>query len=234
MKDAEFIELLNLYLDHEISAEDSARLEAEVQSNPARRRTYQEYCRMQKACLVLAQESAVTEEAAVDRKVVAFEPARSRAWGFGTYATGLCAAAACVALVFVARHRFEPAPASEASLNSNTVAIVQAPAAGLDSSTPRAIARTVSVPSRQQTDLKPAFVAYTSLSGKSSDSNQISGVQDARFEWLNNVQISSLSRTPTEDLVFRVKAGEALETRALSVRPVSHDRIETTAFQFQR
>ena len=36
MKDNEFIELLNLYLDHEISQEDAARLEAEVQRNPAR------------------------------------------------------------------------------------------------------------------------------------------------------------------------------------------------------
>ena len=38
MNDSEYIELLNLYLDHEISAADAARLEAEVQSNPARRR----------------------------------------------------------------------------------------------------------------------------------------------------------------------------------------------------
>ena len=35
MKDSEFIELLNLYLDHEISTADAARLEAEVQANPA-------------------------------------------------------------------------------------------------------------------------------------------------------------------------------------------------------
>ena len=30
MKDSEFLELLNLYLDHEISPADAARLEAEV------------------------------------------------------------------------------------------------------------------------------------------------------------------------------------------------------------
>ena len=47
MKDSEFIELLNLYLDHEISVADAARLEAEVQGSPARRRVYREYCQMQ-------------------------------------------------------------------------------------------------------------------------------------------------------------------------------------------
>ena len=50
MKDSEFIELLNLYLDHEISAADAARLEAEVQTHAAHRAMYQNYCRMQKAC----------------------------------------------------------------------------------------------------------------------------------------------------------------------------------------
>ena len=56
MKDSEFIELLNLYLDHEITAADAARLEAEVQASPERRRVYQQYCRMQKACTMLAKD----------------------------------------------------------------------------------------------------------------------------------------------------------------------------------
>ena len=63
MKDSEFTELLNLYLDHEISAADAARLEAEVQINPNRRRVYQEYCRMQKACKLLAHDFACESSA---------------------------------------------------------------------------------------------------------------------------------------------------------------------------
>ena len=35
MKDSEFIELLNLYLDHEISAADAVRIEAEVMTGDA-------------------------------------------------------------------------------------------------------------------------------------------------------------------------------------------------------
>ena len=54
MKDSEFIQLLNLYLDHEISGADAARLESEVQTNAARRQIYQQYCRMQKACRMIA------------------------------------------------------------------------------------------------------------------------------------------------------------------------------------
>ena len=82
MKDTEFIQLLNLYLDHEISTADAARLEAEVQNNAGRRHIYQEYCRMQKACRMIAAdfqtdpgESGVSAE----RKVIAFNPAVAEA-----------------------------------------------------------------------------------------------------------------------------------------------------------
>lgn len=53
MNDREFIELLNLYIDHEISPEDAVRLEAEVMGRPDRREVYNQYCRMQKACSML-------------------------------------------------------------------------------------------------------------------------------------------------------------------------------------
>ena len=231
MKDTEFIELLNLYLDHEISAEDSARLEAEVLSHPQRRRTYQQYCRMQKACVVLVKEAAAEVEQ-TDRKIVAFEPASARSWGFGAYATGLCAAAACIALVFVARDRFAP-PVTLAAPLSNAVAVAQSGAGAQDLAAPRAISRTVSV-LHKEGELKPVFTAYTSLSESAARANPLGGGQDARFEWLNSVQISALSHLPAEDLVFRVKSGEALETRALSDRRAVDEKFERAAFQFQR
>jgi len=81
MKDSEFLELLNLYLDHEIAAADAARLEAEVKDNPDHRRTYLEYCRMQKACTLLAKDFA-SEPA--EKKVIAFEPNRS-SWARGAF-----------------------------------------------------------------------------------------------------------------------------------------------------
>src|SRR3954468_590648 len=100
MKDSEFLELLNLYLDHEITPADAARLEAEVQASPERRAVYQDYCRMQKACTLLAKDFV---DQPADRKVVAFE-SRHSAWTPGLFATGgLAVAAACVALVMINR-----------------------------------------------------------------------------------------------------------------------------------
>ena len=56
MKESRFIELLNLYVDQQLSPVEAAELEAEISKNPVRRRTYQQYCRMQKACNRLFEE----------------------------------------------------------------------------------------------------------------------------------------------------------------------------------
>ena len=97
MNDREFIELLNLYVDHEISAEDSLRLEAEVLSDPSRREVYDQYCRMQKACSMLSEELMESAPDAAPN-VIEF-PAQRRARILPVFA-GLAAAAA-IALVFV-------------------------------------------------------------------------------------------------------------------------------------
>src|SRR3954466_4938332 len=98
MKDKEFIELLNLYLDHEISVADAARLEAEVQRNPARYRVYREYCQLHKACTLLSPAHAAEVPA-----VVEFE-SRTGGWR-NPFAIGgiMIAAAAAVAFVFLNR-----------------------------------------------------------------------------------------------------------------------------------
>ena len=109
MKESKFIELLNLYVDHQITAADAALLETEIQRSPERRRIYRQYCQMQKACVVLA-ENFRTEapDAAVSAEgnVGAFAPVR-RSFARGAWAAGALAAAACVALVMVNRSRVE-------------------------------------------------------------------------------------------------------------------------------
>ena len=95
MKESRFIELLNLYIDQQITPEEAAQLEEDILANPRHRRTYQQYCRMHRACTL------VFANAESDRAdgVVPFEPAARRsAWKY--YATGL-AAAACVGFVAV-------------------------------------------------------------------------------------------------------------------------------------
>jgi hypothetical protein len=134
MKDSEFIELLNLYLDHEISAADAARLEAEVQGNVERRRVYEQYCRMQKGCKMLARDfttDAVPGPHGADKKVVAFDVAaveaaaarRKRVGNLYTVGT-FAAAAACVAIVFVGRSRQQASEA--ASLAASLAATTEA------------------------------------------------------------------------------------------------------------
>ncbi len=109
MKDSEFIELLNLYLDHEISPEKAALLEAEVTRDPARRMLYRQYCQMQKACVVLAGQFTAAEAAPKAGLLSARPARRSQA---GLWATGLVAAAACAAIALLPRPRPAGIPAS--------------------------------------------------------------------------------------------------------------------------
>ncbi|MBL9202793.1 MAG: zf-HC2 domain-containing protein [Opitutaceae bacterium] len=105
MKDTEFIELLNLYLDHELTPADCARLEAEVKANPARRGVYEQYCRMHKACSVLAADFAAVAPAADARalRTTEAETASGRL-PIPLFALGsMAAAAAAVAFFLLAR-----------------------------------------------------------------------------------------------------------------------------------
>jgi hypothetical protein len=56
MKDKQFLEQLNLYLDGEIDTAGAAELEREILSNPARRRTYNDYCRIHRATKLIYQQ----------------------------------------------------------------------------------------------------------------------------------------------------------------------------------
>lgn len=100
MKDSEFIALLNLYVDHEIGAEDSARLEAAVAGDPERRRIYRQYCQMQKACSLLAQEQRASEPEEVAFAAGAENRVR-RGYSAAVWLGGLAAAAGIAALVAV-------------------------------------------------------------------------------------------------------------------------------------
>jgi hypothetical protein len=97
VKETKFIELLNLYIDRQISPEAAAALETEILNDPRRRQIYREYCRMQRACtLAFETMGAQAAEPAADRvRELAARPRRP-VWGY--YAAGL-AAAACVVLV---------------------------------------------------------------------------------------------------------------------------------------
>ncbi len=96
MKESRFIELLNLYIDQQITPEDAARLEEDILANPRHRRTYQQYCRMHRACTMVfasAQGDSTATEGSHRADVLVsleFVPRRSP-WKY--YAAGLAAAA---------------------------------------------------------------------------------------------------------------------------------------------
>ncbi len=233
MKDSEFTELLNLYLDHEISVADAARLEAEVQANPARRKVYQQYCRMQKACKMLSAEFVAAEAGAAteaDKKVVAFDPdaaraagaGRQRARGFYTLG-GLAAAAACVAFVLVNRGTptvetpatevaVQTAPAAAIAAKPVVVAVAETAAVA-----PAARGGIVSLAGARAQGLRaqPTLVAdQLFLSTSSTNALLTASVQDSanQLAWIPNVQLAPLSqRVPAEDIRF--------DTRPTNLRP---------------
>lgn len=109
MKDSRFIELLNLYVDREITPAEAAELEAEVHRSAEHRGVFNQYARMDRACtIVLSQHEAAPAPklaaalADADRKVVGF-PAQAGGRSKLVFFGGLLAAAAAVAIVFVNR-----------------------------------------------------------------------------------------------------------------------------------
>jgi len=230
MKDSEFIELLNLYLDHEISTTDAARLEAEVLNHPARRRVYQDYCRMQKACKILAQDF-VEEVAPASDKVVDFAAAQRPA-RTGWIATGSFAAlAACVAVVFVAMKR-EPAGTPGNSVVANEVKIA-APAVAGD----RTLPQTVSMPTTHN-DAQPALASSLLLTGnKQVPTPPLFVGADAnapQFDWIKTVQVAPMQRVSVDEF-RRIDPNTPLRNDARAAkRPLGQGPVEWNAIRWEK
>jgi hypothetical protein len=251
MKEPEFIELLNLYLDHEISVADAARLEAEVQANPARRQIYQQYCRMQKACSMVAADFQTEPRLAAEiaRKVVPFNPELAtarRKRASGIYAVGtFAAAAACLAVVFINRDS-----TSAPSVTAPEAAMVQtAPAAQTDVASPAVIepARAPSGPrglvslakASQDIPTGSALVPNTFfLTAQSAPGTMVtSGAAGSeQLAWISAIQLAPLpQRTPLEDLRFDTRPVSLRpEGRALGGSRVTNDAEESIAFRIRK
>lgn len=213
MKESKFIELLNLYVDHQISAEEAALLEAEIQSKPERRQVYRQYCQMQKACTILA-ENFRNQAPATSGKVIEFPQTRRRL-NVVTYAAGLAAAAACLTLVFVSRERLLRADLAARP----EPAVVQVAA---DVSTP-AIR-----PTAARAELRPAFAG---LVRDESGAGALAIAERTPFDWMTRVQ---LQRVPIDELKFETRP--TLQPVDLRLRggPAYRTQTEMTAFRFQR
>ena len=231
MNDSEFIELLNLYLDHEISAADAARLEAEVQGNPARRRVYQNYCRMQKACKLLAHDFQPDAADTGDRKVIAFDSGARPGHGTGLFALGgFAAAAACLALIFVVHHRRD----SSAGTTQPVVAQV-APTPSTPAPAPVQVAAAPLRHEAQQSTIVSAPLLLTAQAQPDSVFTHASEQTDAQFAWMYNVQLAPIqARIPVEDLRFDARPSLRPDGRALGKHAPVQGDIPMSAFRFEK
>ena len=218
MKESKFIELLNLYVDHQISPAESAELEAEVRSNTEHRRVYREYCQMQKACTEIA-ENFRTQAPAGDPQV-ARRGHRRRATDGMPFAMGLVAIAASVALIVSLRSRLAERP-----IVAGPVAPAVAPAALV-------VAAPVSRPALQPA-IGPRLVPVRSPSAELTE--VASAPERAAFaDWMNSVQFSSLPDASADDLRFDARATLQPDARPYRSNRSLQGKVEWTAFTFQK
>lgn len=234
MKDNRFIELVNLYVDRQISGEEMESLEAEMQANPRRRAIYRQYCQMHRAT-TLVYESFRSEnpEQPGDNlrsqaKVTRFESQSGRRKHWTYYATGL--AAACVALVF-AKVAFT---GSRVSNQHHTIASVQAapaPVALVAQLTPAVTAPAVIAVN--QPAAIPALAHANSLVASQDYTAMLSAMRKEDQRAFASGQIQS-SRTTSlfEDGVF--DSQPLGSSRIFRNKPTTSQQAEFAAFQFQR
>jgi hypothetical protein len=252
MKDTRFIELLNLYVDQQLSAAEATELETEIRRNPDRRRTYQQYCRMQKACTQLFEQERQTAPstsklsralAAADRKVIAF-PEPRRVWlQRGLYATGLAAMAACAALVFVRINPVAPQNIAEKPAVSEQSAAPVAVAASEPVAPAKAEAQTVAIPAAdpQTREMRKLYYAvlpakkFIPVSAITTNGEQAVAEEKPDFTWMQNMEFAPMS--PINVGNFTTETGDQSQAATLkyidSRRP-NQSPAEKAAYQFSR
>ena len=243
MNDSEFIEYLNLYLDHEITAADASRLEAEVQRSPERRRIYRDYCRMQKACMLLAKDfnDEAASAAAQERGTLELEGARRFSWGTGVWgAAGLFAVAACVALVFIANRKPGASPVGRPVVSSVAPELEMGVIVGRSENiaAQASFARSVTVPASRRSELQPGLALGSLSLGHSiaGGESPAEGSLPAQFDWMSSLQIAPMQRMELEGFRFEARPTEAAKNSVYGghPRPAQQGVVEMTAFQITK
>ena len=233
MKDNRFIELVNLYIDRQITAAEAAELEEEMQASPRRRTIYRQYCQMHRATTLVYESfrnhaASAQPEVGPDRATIArFESqAPHRRIGWMYYAGGL-AAAACLSLVFVRLNLNRPADANLAVTSKSS-----APAAVVASRPP------VSAAPSEAAVVRPGLVSLrnTNLDVEQDYAAMLAALRREDQRSLASGQLQS-GRLPSlfDDGVFESpQVSPANSQRVFRARPTSVQPAEFTAFQFQR
>jgi anti-sigma factor RsiW len=222
MNDKEFISLLNLYVDREISADDALRLEKVVATNPRRREIYDQYCRIQKACSMLSEETLDMSSVRTTATVLAF-PTQSP-WRFGPVVAGLAAAAACAVAIVGVRNGPTSSAATLAADASRSVAVGSAANLSADSVSMKPVLF-VRLPSDQD----PRGTQPTLLADADAQSAM------PQLNWIGDIHMSPVAPSAMGDFLLNPKAD--LKAAVMTDTQTGHDAqepVEMTAFRFQR
>jgi hypothetical protein len=230
MKDTRFIELVNLYVDRQISPDEQAELELEIQSNPRRRQVYLQYCRMHRATKLVYESFRVNAEdgAATPARrpatIANLESRLRRRRARWLYASGGLAAAACLALVF-ARLSF-PSGGESAEQFTAARTTPAAPAVAVAAPAPTS-AETAREESRAGlANLRQSIFAEADYAA------MVATLRAEQERLLNAPAPARLSLF--EDGVFDERATLGRGQLPLNPRRPQRPNTEFTAFQFQR
>lgn len=252
MNNSRFIELLNLYVDQELSAEEAVELEREIAQNPQRRATYNQYCRMQRASVALF--DAVNRQAPVpqmgrlweavqraDAKIEQFPtplaaPVVRRRWSGWqplVLAGGMAASLLMVATVAWrgAESGVAVAPVVPAAPISG-VAFVQSVAVSLPVIERRSVAE------RNGSSAGTLFLAtwLRSAGEYETRAGEYAVAEAANLDWMNQVEFRSMPQVAPERLRFEARPTwlDTSDPRTFRGRGGSAATVEMSAFQFQR
>lgn len=231
MKDTRFIELVNLYIDRQLSPAEATELETEIRDNPRRRQVYQQYCRMHRATTLVyesfhahaGQQGAQTARRPATIARLENRQRRRARWSYA--AAGL--AAACFAFVVARNDGFSPsAPAGRPVAIAEARAPVAAEPAVAESRATAVAAQPVVLTGSDLVNLREEFLASSDYAALLAAAR----LQEQRL--LNPGQVSPRRASLFDDGVFEQRSA----LQPLNTTPVRRPRANTefTAFQFQR
>ena len=245
MKESRFIELLNLYVDQQLSPEEASELEAELASDPSRKKTYQQYCRIQRGCTLLFEKERVRAPvrshlaaslAEADRKIVEF-PNRGASRKFTYASLGGLAAAACIAFVVVGRSPPSNggAFASTENLPQTSVAASEIPsgAALAGASETRLLGQRSEfysvIPTRHLMTLPEAEADRLAADAAAS--------RIASYSWMRDLELQPVANLSLERITLQGDSIPAGTQQSRELRPRTSsgsEATEMTAFEFRR
>lgn len=235
MNDGRFIELLNLYVDDQLGPEEASQLEAEVMADPVRRRTYNQYCRLQRGCSLLGDSSRSLAPSsqgfarslrAAERKIAA--PRRPAAWRTAyAGAFSAVALAACAAVVLVLNR-----PPSTSESAGATLANV-APVSLHEVGTPTLVTPVSST--ETVFDFQPVLVVGGPGGvARNAREAEIAATDREALEWMQRIELLPARQVVVDEHAFDTRPTLQPDNRVFRGRHSIQGNTEFAAFQFQR